>query len=144
MIELKLIPLVERATRFPRPCVDLSSASVELTYNCFAGAPRWSLPGATARRSVSGVSESAGAFACPNCGLVYSLKRNLQRHLRLECGQEPRYPCPVCAFRSKRRNNLRSHMLNRHPGALMPWVIPDTDRREVLYAHWSADSGAAR
>ncbi|KAE8747862.1 hypothetical protein FOCC_FOCC005474 [Frankliniella occidentalis] len=63
---------------------------------------------------------AAGAHPCPNCSAAYSLKRNLQRHLRLECGQEPRFQCPVCDYRSKRRNNLHNHVLLRHPDTPLP------------------------
>ncbi|KAK3915490.1 Longitudinals lacking protein, isoforms A/B/D/L [Frankliniella fusca] len=75
------------------------------------------------RRSAEpGSGSEPHAHPCPNpnCGAVYSLRRNLQRHLRLECGQEPRFKCPVCGFRSKRRNNLHNHMLVRHPDAPLP------------------------
>lgn len=55
-------------------------------------------------------------FACPQCGKDYSQRKNMRRHLRLECGQEPRYPCPVCNLRFKRHNQMSGHMLARHIG----------------------------
>ena len=56
------------------------------------------------------------AFSCPRCLAGYSHKRNLQRHLLLECGQPPRYQCPYCPHRSKRRNQLIFHIRRVHHG----------------------------
>lgn len=53
-------------------------------------------------------------FACPRCGKDYSQQKNMKRHYRLECGQEPQYPCRVCHLRFKRHNQMNGHMLTRH------------------------------
>lgn len=53
-------------------------------------------------------------FACPRCGKDYSQQKNMKRHFRLECGQEPQYPCRVCHLRFKRHNQMNGHMLTRH------------------------------
>lgn len=53
-------------------------------------------------------------FKCPRCGKDYSQRKNMRRHYRLECGQEPKYPCPVCNLRFKRHNQMSGHMLTRH------------------------------
>ena len=53
-------------------------------------------------------------FACPRCGKDYSQRKNMRRHYRLECGQEPKYPCPICNLRFKRHNQMNGHMLTRH------------------------------
>ncbi|KAG8259388.1 hypothetical protein J6590_014858 [Homalodisca vitripennis] len=59
--------------------------------------------------------EGSQVFPCGNCGSQYNRKDNLQRHLRLECGKEPQNQCPHCPHRAKRRNNLRTHILFKHP-----------------------------
>lgn len=51
---------------------------------------------------------------CPRCGKDYSLSKNMRRHLRLECGQEPQFPCTFCKLRFKRNNQLTKHIANRH------------------------------
>lgn len=53
-------------------------------------------------------------FKCPRCGKDYSQRKNMRRHYRLECGQEPKYPCPVCNLRFKRHNQMSGHMSTRH------------------------------
>lgn len=53
-------------------------------------------------------------FACPRCGKDYSQRKNMRRHLRLECGQEPKYPCPICNLRFKRHNQMSGHLMARH------------------------------
>jgi uncharacterized C2H2 Zn-finger protein len=56
----------------------------------------------------------AGSFQCPNCGQTYSQLKNMRRHVKLECGQEPKFPCLHCAARFKRNNQLVQHMAKRH------------------------------
>lgn len=64
-------------------------------------------------------------FKCPRCGKDYSQRKNMRRHYRLECGQEPKYPCPVCNLRFKRHNQMSGHMLTRHG-------IKDTTNKVLL------------
>ncbi|XP_050092127.1 zinc finger protein 600-like [Anopheles aquasalis] len=54
-------------------------------------------------------------YTCPKCGKVYSQSRNLRRHCRLECGQEPAYTCEICSKRFKRNNQLQRHIRLLHP-----------------------------
>jgi hypothetical protein len=44
----------------------------------------------------------------------YSLKWNLSRHRRLECGVEPKFGCRYCPFRCKDKGNLSRHSKNLH------------------------------
>lgn len=53
-------------------------------------------------------------FPCPRCGRDYSQSKNMRRHFRLECGQEPRYPCNFCQLRFKRNNQLKNHVMIKH------------------------------
>ncbi|XP_024937177.1 longitudinals lacking protein, isoforms N/O/W/X/Y isoform X7 [Cephus cinctus] len=41
-------------------------------------------------------------FACPRCPRSFSVKGNMTRHLKYECGQSPRFQCPYCEFRNLR------------------------------------------
>lgn len=52
-------------------------------------------------------------YLCPQCGVRYKHQRNLQRHLKLECGKQPNYSCTMCPYKAKRKNNLKVHMI-RH------------------------------
>jgi hypothetical protein len=48
------------------------------------------------------------------CGKVYSQNKNLQYHMKYECGKEPRFQCPYCPHRTKRKNNLMLHISSQH------------------------------
>lgn len=47
---------------------------------------------------------------CTKCGKVYRWKKSLSLHLRVECGKEPQFQCPVCPYKAKQKGNLKSHM----------------------------------
>ncbi|XP_069702150.1 longitudinals lacking protein, isoforms H/M/V-like isoform X5 [Periplaneta americana] len=54
-------------------------------------------------------------FPCPlGCGKIYSHNKNLQYHMKYECGKEPRFQCPYCPHRTKRKNNLMLHISSQH------------------------------
>ncbi|XP_026684861.1 gastrula zinc finger protein xFG20-1-like [Diaphorina citri] len=56
----------------------------------------------------------SGTYPCDACDKVYQYKGNLDRHKRDECGQEPKYACPHCPYKSKHKANLKSHIGIRH------------------------------
>ncbi|XP_058795885.1 longitudinals lacking protein, isoforms A/B/D/L isoform X9 [Phymastichus coffea] len=55
-------------------------------------------------------------FSCPKCSRSFTVKGNMTRHLKYECGQEPRFQCPYCEFRSKQTSNVMSHIRAKHVG----------------------------
>ncbi|XP_044008761.1 longitudinals lacking protein, isoforms A/B/D/L isoform X14 [Aphidius gifuensis] len=55
-------------------------------------------------------------YYCPKCFHGFTLKSNRNRHLKFECGQEPRYSCPYCELRSKQTSQIYSHIRKKHPG----------------------------
>ncbi|KAH1008479.1 hypothetical protein HUJ05_009031 [Dendroctonus ponderosae] len=59
-------------------------------------------------------SVGTGPFTCSNCTKTYNAKRNLQRHLSVECGKEPKYGCCFCAYKNYRRNEMQNHLKKRH------------------------------
>lgn len=58
--------------------------------------------------------EELQRHVCPRCGKDYSQSKNMRRHYRLECGQEPQFSCPFCKLRYKRNNQLKNHLITRH------------------------------
>lgn len=55
-------------------------------------------------------------FTCPRCGNAYARPHSLSRHIRFECGVDPKFECPICHKKSKHKHNLMLHMrthLNR-------------------------------
>ncbi|XP_053996846.1 longitudinals lacking protein, isoforms N/O/W/X/Y-like isoform X2 [Hylaeus anthracinus] len=61
----------------------------------------------------------AGVYVCPspNCSKSFSWKGNLNRHLRYECGLQPRFKCPYCEYRCKVKGDVSKHILRKHHGS---------------------------
>lgn len=57
-----------------------------------------------------------GSFHCPACHKEYRWRRNLNRHMLKECGQDPSFNCPYCSYVSKYKSDLRRHCNRRHLG----------------------------
>ncbi|XP_018058747.1 PREDICTED: zinc finger protein 775-like [Atta colombica] len=53
---------------------------------------------------------------CPRCNRGFTLKKNMSRHLRHECGMAPKYQCPYCDKLSKFTQNIYAHIRKYHPG----------------------------
>uniref|UniRef100_A0A182JN21 C2H2-type domain-containing protein n=1 Tax=Anopheles atroparvus TaxID=41427 RepID=A0A182JN21_ANOAO len=51
-----------------------------------------------------------GTYSCARCGNSYARPHSLNRHIRFECGVEPKFECPVCHKKSKHKHNLVLHM----------------------------------
>lgn len=49
-------------------------------------------------------------FMCKQCGNSYARPHSLNRHIRFECGVEPKFECPICRKKSKHKHNLVLHM----------------------------------
>jgi DNA-directed RNA polymerase subunit RPC12/RpoP len=61
------------------------------------------------------VTHGQEIYACTSCGKVYRYYRNLQSHIRQECGKEPHLLCPYCPHRTKIKSNLKKHIQIKHP-----------------------------
>ena len=54
--------------------------------------------------------------SCDRCLRTFSLRGNLNYHLKYQCDQKPRFKCPYCDYSSKHASNLRNqHMKKHHP-----------------------------
>jgi len=53
-------------------------------------------------------------FQCHKCGKEYTYKRNLMRHLRLECGTERQFICELCEQRFRQKTHLVAHVTSKH------------------------------
>ncbi|KAJ1529453.1 hypothetical protein ONE63_006230 [Megalurothrips usitatus] len=53
-------------------------------------------------------------FSCPRCGRQYQYSTSVRNHLRLECGQEPQFPCTMCPYRGRRKHHRDNHMISIH------------------------------
>lgn len=53
-------------------------------------------------------------FKCPSCDKSYTMKSNLSRHVRIECGKEKKIHCPLCLGRFFYKSELKGHLMNKH------------------------------
>ncbi|KAJ4427513.1 hypothetical protein ANN_25161 [Periplaneta americana] len=94
------------------------SNTVTTSYNTARRDASWSNSSSNAHQSQSLLGSEAitqednSLFVCPRCCKVYQLYHSLRRHMRVECGQEPRHACPNCGRRFKHRFNLTVHIRN--------------------------------
>ena len=58
-------------------------------------------------------------YFCFVCGRSYRYRRNLNRHINLDCGREPRHPCPYCDYVGRDVADLREHVLDQHQAQLL-------------------------
>lgn len=50
---------------------------------------------------------------CQRCGKGYKRRKTLFSHLRYECSKTAENKCHLCAYKTKRKSNLKRH-LGRH------------------------------
>lgn len=55
-----------------------------------------------------------GSHICPQCGKRYKHKTSVYKHLKNQCGVEPKYKCIPCNFACK-----FLHVLRRHRGSVI-------------------------
>lgn len=65
-----------------------------------------------------GGTEDQG-LQCSACGKKYSLKHNLARHVRFECGGQRRFSCHLCPNKYTQNVSLRRHLTHHH-NVMMP------------------------
>lgn len=61
------------------------------------------------------------AYQCDKCQRMYKRRQGLAQHLRYECGKEPQFACLQCVYKTKRKENLKQHMIKKH--TVMPTYI---------------------
>ncbi|KAJ8894859.1 hypothetical protein PR048_000166 [Dryococelus australis] len=54
------------------------------------------------------------AHRCSACGRSYKYKKNLQRHIQVECGKEPQFACMFCSSRFRYRTHMLRHAFCKH------------------------------
>lgn len=60
-----------------------------------------------------------GRFECPRCLKGYTAKGSRDRHVRYECGREPRLQCTFCPHRTFYQSDLKKHMQHKHESELV-------------------------
>ncbi|KAK3915518.1 Longitudinals lacking protein, isoforms A/B/D/L [Frankliniella fusca] len=56
-------------------------------------------------------------YICADCGKGYLHDSSLWNHRRYECGKDPQFHCPHCAYQTNRKGSLKRHLVTVHfPG----------------------------
>ncbi|KAJ8894870.1 hypothetical protein PR048_000177 [Dryococelus australis] len=58
-------------------------------------------------------------FCCPRCFKSYKFKTSLYRHIKFECGKDPRFQCPRCPYMTKQKAPMKRHIITIHAGLTM-------------------------
>ncbi|RZF39473.1 hypothetical protein LSTR_LSTR000994 [Laodelphax striatellus] len=64
--------------------------------------------------SLEYVADEDRRYECETCGKRYRWKAGLAQHQKYECGTDPKFSCMHCSFKSRRRNGLKLHLINKH------------------------------
>ncbi|XP_071566113.1 uncharacterized protein [Temnothorax nylanderi] len=75
------------------------------------------------------VNNPVGRFVCSRCGRSYTRRNTLQRHEQWECGKEPRFKCPFCPQRCKRKTHWQRHIREQH------YITDKADMEEYLHSN---------
>lgn len=59
-------------------------------------------------------TEQISYYFCSNCNKKYLRKVTLNRHLKWECGKEPRFCCNFCNHRFTYKADFDKHLLRKH------------------------------
>lgn len=68
--------------------------------------------------SLQGRNAGDERFRCLACGKHYVHQSSFLRHRNMECGKEPRFQCPYCPKKSKRKSNMAAHIKCKHMQSL--------------------------
>ncbi|XP_032662667.1 longitudinals lacking protein, isoforms F/I/K/T-like isoform X6 [Odontomachus brunneus] len=66
-------------------------------------------------------------FRCPKCSNSYKYLGDMKKHVRFQCGQEPKFQCPYCRKRAKVSSNMYAHVRSMHND--LPIYIIDLDKQ---------------
>ncbi|EFN84249.1 Longitudinals lacking protein, isoform G [Harpegnathos saltator] len=66
-------------------------------------------------------------YRCPKCSNSYKYLGDMKKHVRFQCGQEPKFQCPYCRKRAKVSSNMYAHVRSMHND--LPIYIIDLDKQ---------------
>ncbi|OXU25905.1 hypothetical protein TSAR_011810 [Trichomalopsis sarcophagae] len=83
--------------------------------------------------------EEIRKFACPNygCSRLYLKKESLGRHLKFECGIEPRFKCGHCDYATRYPREANNHSAKIHK-SLKP-LIHDRGEPDIPNNFWEPE-----
>lgn len=83
--------------------------------------------------------EEIRKFECPNfgCSRCYAKKASLSRHLKFECGIEPRFKCGHCDYATRYPREAKNHSTKFH-NTLKP-LIYDRGEQNTHSTVWEPE-----
>lgn len=67
---------------------------------------------------------------CESCSRMYRSKFTLWRHLKYECGKEPRFVCMFCPKKAFYKTEIWKHIRSKHCDYLPSTNLNSTDKIE--------------
>ena len=82
------------------------------------------------------ISSDAKSTECPECGKVFSHKRDMVRHYR-SVHEGIKYPCNQCDYQATQQSHLQTHIAAKHSDNILQCEFCDyqTKWRNKYYAH---------
>uniref|UniRef100_A0A8D8YL85 Longitudinals lacking protein, isoforms A/B/D/L n=1 Tax=Cacopsylla melanoneura TaxID=428564 RepID=A0A8D8YL85_9HEMI len=71
-------------------------------------------PATRKRRPRAGMGTSNGPITCTKCGSQYKTRKSLRAHIRIQCGKEPNFHCPLCEKKTYQKIHIEVHMSRVH------------------------------
>ncbi|XP_054287666.1 zinc finger protein 32-like [Macrosteles quadrilineatus] len=53
-------------------------------------------------------------YQCSICSKSYKHKKNLNKHMKYECGNQRPFVCDLCPYSAKQKVHLRAHLFTKH------------------------------
>ncbi|KAI5719575.1 hypothetical protein M8J76_012070 [Diaphorina citri] len=71
-------------------------------------------PQAVPRRRRRRTAVNNGPIICTKCGSQYKTRKSLRAHIRIQCGKEPNFHCPLCPKKTYQKIHIEVHMSRVH------------------------------
>ena len=84
----------------------------------------------TKSSSKTSASDAVKKFPCAKCPRQFLQYCSLWRHLKFECGKDPRFKCPYCEFLTKQTSRVYKHVRKLHAGYVC-YCIDMRDNKEI-------------
>ncbi|KAK0080235.1 hypothetical protein PV326_008278, partial [Microctonus aethiopoides] len=65
-------------------------------------------------------------YQCQQCGRDYSMRCNLRRHMKYECGGKRAFPCYYCHYSFTQKSSLQRHITSVHKNDMIYDGLTDT------------------
>ncbi|KAL1451425.1 hypothetical protein WDU94_005804 [Cyamophila willieti] len=113
-LTLEQFAQLRRAARKRVPEPPPSSGEAAMFSHFYLGADATRAPVPRRRRQKTGNAPSNGPITCTKCGSRYKTRKSLRAHIRIQCGKEPNFHCPLCEKKTYQKIHIEVHMSHVH------------------------------